>query len=430
MSVQHVYDDGLCTQCGACAALCPKEGIDLPWDAERGYRVVVRAEACNDCGHCLTVCPGPGIDFSPGAWWRGDEAAAPAPDFLGPWRGLWFGWATDPGIRHAGASGGVATALLQGALERGVVDGVLLVGSDPDDALATLPVLARTADEVAACRGSKYNVAAVDLLLRRVMDEPGRYALVGLPCHLHALRLAQRHSRRLRERVVFTLGIFCGLTAEPRATALAARRSGLTPSDLARVAYRGPGWPGGLRLETRAGAVREVPYPDYYDDYVAACTPPRCRLCPDALAELADISVGDAWLDRFTGSDGVSDLIARTEVGERLVRELEPEWLTLTAATPDDMVASQSETYQVKRRVFRGRLWLRDKAGRAVPHYPGLRTSPSAGDLVAGVKDLIREMVFRSLGRLRYRSDAGGISFPSDAGETSAPSNAGVRPGP
>ncbi|MBN2204114.1 MAG: 4Fe-4S dicluster domain-containing protein, partial [Thermoleophilia bacterium] len=70
MSVQHVYDDGLCTQCGACVAVCSKDGIDLLWDAERGYRVVVRAEVCNDCGHCLTVCPGPGIDFSPGAWWR------------------------------------------------------------------------------------------------------------------------------------------------------------------------------------------------------------------------------------------------------------------------------------------------------------------------------------------------------------------------
>jgi coenzyme F420 hydrogenase subunit beta len=253
------------------------------------------------------------------------------------------------------------------------------------------------------------------------MDEPGRYALVGLPCHLHALRLAQRHSRRLRERVVLALGIFCGLTAEPRATALAARRAGVEPADLARVAYRGPGWPGGLRLETSDGAAREVPYPDYYDDYVAACTPPRCRLCPDALAELADVSVGDAWLDRFAGSDGVSDLIARTEIGARLIRDLEPEWLTLTEATPDEMVASQSETYRVKRRVFRGRLWLRGKAGRAVPHYPGLRTSPSAGDLLAGIKDLTREMVFRGLGRLRYRAGTGETPVLPGGGERPSP---------
>ena len=67
--------------------------------------------------------------------------------------------------------------------------------------------------------------------------------------------------------------------------ALAARRLGLKPGDLAEVRYRGPGWPGGLRLETKAGLVRERPYPDYFDDDRAmrAFTPPRCRLCPDGL---------------------------------------------------------------------------------------------------------------------------------------------------
>lgn len=402
MSVRRIYEDGLCTQCGTCAALCPKGAVELRWGGEQGYAVEVDPEACDDCGHCLTVCPGAGFDFTPAAWWRGEHEGIPAPDFLGPWRGLWFGWASDAGTRHAGASGGVATAILQGALERGVVDAALLVGSDPDNALATLPVVARTADEIAACRGSKYNVAALNTLLRTVLEEPGRYALVGLPCHLQGLRLAERHSRRLRERVVLALGIFCGLTGEPRATVLAARRAGVDPADLVRVGYRGPGWPGVLRLETSSGAVTEVPYPDYYDEYAAACTPPRCRVCPDALAELADISVGDTWLERFTGCDGVSDVIARTAAGERLVRDLMTDRLALSEATPEEMIASQSETYRVKRPVFRGRLWLRRLSARPVPSYPGLRTSPSPADVAAGLTDLARETVYRRLGRLRY----------------------------
>ena len=242
------------------------------------------------------------------------------------------------------------------------------------------------------------------------MDEPGRDALVGQPGHSHGLRLAQRHSRRRRERVVLALGIFCGLTGEPRATAVAARRAGVDPAELTRVGYRGPGWPGVLRLETRAGDAVESPYPDYYDDYVAACVPPRCRLCPDALAELADVSVGDTWLEHFTGCDGVSDVITRTETGDRLIRDLMPEWLALSEATPGDMVASQAETYRVKRPVFRGRMWLRGLARREVPHYHGLRTSPSPGDVAAGIGDLGREIVYRALGRLRYGSAAGTTS--------------------
>ena len=57
------------------------------------------------------------------------------------------------------------------------------------------------------------------------------------------------------------------------------------------------------------------------------------------LAELADISVGDAWLERFEGSDGVNDLVVRSAGGERLLTALAGR-LVLQEATPDEIVAS------------------------------------------------------------------------------------------
>ena len=133
---------------------------------------------------------------------------------------------------------------------------MLAVGLDAENPLRAVGVVCRTPHEVAACRGSKYNVVPVNSLLRHVLDEPGRYILVGLPCHIQGLRLAQRRSRRLRERVVLSLGIFCGLTNEPRATEVAALQAGIDPDELAGVSYRGPGWPGGMRLQARDGRVR------------------------------------------------------------------------------------------------------------------------------------------------------------------------------
>lgn len=403
MDVGGVRDDELCMQCGTCAAVCPTHAITLDWDVATGCRVVIDRERCTDCGICLEACPGPGLDFRLGAWWRERNAGAASRDFLGPWRRLWFGWAADPEVRHAGASGGVATALLTGFLEEGLADAVLAVGMSDEDPLRASGVVCRSPAEVAACRGSKYNVVAVNALLRTVLDEPGRYVLVGLPCHIQGLRLAQRRSRRLRERVVLTLGIFCGLTGEPRATEVAAVQAGLDPADLASVSYRGPGWPGGMRLTTRDGRVRWRDYPDYYDRCVAAHTPPRCRICPDALAELADISVGDAWLERFEGSDGVSDLIVRTPAGERAAAAIAGR-LRLQDATPEEMVASQSETYRVKRDVLRGRLALRAAAGRSVPAYAGLDLRAGARDALLGALDAGRELLYRRLADRRYPS--------------------------
>ena len=395
MTKQHVgrvEKAGLCTQCGTCAGVCPADAVALEWELRHGWRVHVDDGRCTDCGACLAACPGESFDFRPEAPWRERNAGAPSPDFLGPWRGLWFGWATDPDVRHRGASGGVATAILRAVLEDGVpgadggrvpVDAVVCAAVDPVNALAVRPVLAATAAEVAACRGSKYNTVAMNEVLRHVRATPGHYVLVGLPCHLQGLRLAQARSATLRERVVLALGIFCGWTSEPRATEVAARRAGLDPDELGSVSYRGPGWPGEMRLETRSGDGRRRAYPGYFDRFMGAYTPPRCRLCPDALAECADVSVGDAWLDRFTEdpdvADGVSDVIARTPAGARLVEELAGrDVLALQDATPEEMVASQTEALRIKRQVLRGRLWLRHLAGRPVAGLPGPRASSPA----------------------------------------------------
>jgi coenzyme F420 hydrogenase subunit beta len=158
-----------------------------------------------------------------------------------------------------------------------------------------------------------------------------------------------------------------------------------------------------MRLEASGGRVRSRDYPDYFDRHLAALIPPRCRICPDALAELADISIGDAWLDRFEGSDGVSDLIVRTPAGERLLADLAGRF-DLTEASPEDMVASQSETFRVKRDVCRGRLWLRSVAGRPVPVNPGLDLRASPRDRWLGIVDAAGEQLYRFLADRHYPS--------------------------
>lgn len=403
MSIEAVVRDGLCMQCGTCAGVCRRDALSMEWNLGTGWLPSVHGDACNDCGLCVRACPAEGFDFGPAAWWRERNEGAASEDFLGPHRGLWFGWAADPEVRFAGASGGVATAILQGALAAGEIDAAIVVTMSRENPLAAVPVVARTPEEVAAARGSKYNAVAINGLLETVLREPGRYALVGLPCHVQGLRLAQRDNAKLRERVVLSLGIFCGWTSLPRATHAVARRAGVDPATLTRVRYRGPDWPGGMRLESRAGAARDLPYPGYFDGHMLAWTPSRCRLCPDALAECADISVGDTWLDRFAGEPGVSDVIARTPAGERLIEMLGDGRLTLAGTTPQEMLASQRECHQCKRDIYRGRLWLRRLAGRRAPEYPGVQSAASVADKVAGTRNLLSESWFRAVSDLRYR---------------------------
>jgi hypothetical protein len=78
------------------------------------------------------------------------------------------------------------------------------------------------------------------------------------------------------------------------------------------------------------------------------------------------------------------------------------EYLVLQAASPEEMVASQRGTRLVKRDACRGRLWLRRRAGRPLPEYPGLDLSASAGGRLRGVADAAQESLFRTLVDRRY----------------------------
>ncbi|MBE0529171.1 MAG: hypothetical protein IH629_08230, partial [Thermoleophilia bacterium] len=90
-----------------------------------------------------------------------------------------------------------------------------------------------------------------------------------------------------------------------------------------------------------------------------------------------------------------------TPAGGRLLEDAAGS-LVLQTASPKEMIASQTETYLVKRDVCRGRLWLRSLAGQPVPDYPGLELSASASDRLRGVAEAAQERLFRLLVDRRY----------------------------
>ncbi len=50
--MKYRITEGLCINCGACAAECPCEAII---QNEKEYRIM--DQICNGCGQCVDVCP-------------------------------------------------------------------------------------------------------------------------------------------------------------------------------------------------------------------------------------------------------------------------------------------------------------------------------------------------------------------------------------
>jgi hypothetical protein len=93
---------------------------------------------------------------------------------------------------------------------------------------------------------------------------------------------------------------------------------GLTREHVEQLEYRAGPWPGGLLIRGRDDQRRFVPKHAY--SYVNLMhVPRRCLVCPDLTNELADLSVGDCWLEEFAG--GWSTVISRSRQGEQLLNQ-------------------------------------------------------------------------------------------------------------
>jgi coenzyme F420 hydrogenase subunit beta len=315
----------LCTMCGLCVAVCPTGNIRL--DLSKTDPRIAVGRKCNGCSLCYSVCPGRDIPLKElDEFLFGRERDLKA-ETLGVSSACYQAHAVDPEIRAQGASGGVATALLIYALEKGIISAAAVVAYDKNQPWRAKPVLATTRRDILGAAQSKYVVVPVNAVLAESEIKPlsGRLGCVGLPCHVHGLRMLQYRfpGHSLSRKLAFTLGIFCG-TAQPMSSneSVLKNRFGVKSLDeIKSLSYRK-----GKGLNTCSEVVKSDGNIIRADKYVwltpKSLLAGRCMLCWDWGAELADLSVGDFFGPAAPGSEvqlGASSLVVRTEAGKLLV---------------------------------------------------------------------------------------------------------------
>ena len=344
--IRSVVRRGLCIGCGTCVALCPRSAICMQLDRQRALYVPVLVEdACNSCGMCLRVCPGHAVDFSA---LSETVFGARLPDsLLGHYVGAFTGHAADPGIRYAASSGGLVSALLIHALEQGIINGALVSRMQSDNPLEPQPFIARTREEILSACGSKYCPVPANTALSQILQakDSDKFAVVGLPCHLQGLRKAEMVNAKLRERVTLHMGIVCSHTASFSLTRRLLEEKGVKKGDVARLDYRGDGWPGNMRISLSNGKVKSIPYTEYITRHgLYMFAPRRCTQCVDFIGRLADICFMDAWLPEIRAADkiGTSIAIARTTAAcDLLYQAQQAGEISIEAIPAGDVLRSQ-----------------------------------------------------------------------------------------
>ena len=319
---KQVIQRGLCTACGLCVGACPNGCLE--WDMEQ-------EEPCLDgeclaCGLCGLVCPGARIPLPLLEEKFFGRTRTRQEQYLGVHTALLRGYAQDEAQRLASASGGLTTALLVHALERGLIDAAVVTGMDQRHPWRTRPILARTPGEIRQAAGSKYQICPSLAALRQA--KPGeRLAVVGLPCQVHGLRklMASGEAKALSESIIFILGLFCGANTSYRVTEhVIAEFSDVNLGDIRKMSYRGGPESQDVVLHGADGSETTIKNSDRISNYLWMIRD-RCRMCPDWTAELADISLGDIFAG---GQDGPwkktphwNGFIVRSPKGAELVEQ-------------------------------------------------------------------------------------------------------------
>jgi coenzyme F420 hydrogenase subunit beta len=353
-NIASVSELGLCTGCGTCAAMCPSDAVELLVDPSTGvYVPSLNAQRCNDCGTCLNVCPGRSVDFE-----RLNLEVFrqnPGDVLIGVYENCYIGHAADHSIRYNSTSGGMVTALLLFALEAGMVDGALVTRVRPDRPLQPWPFIARTKEEIVSAALSKYCPVPANVALKQILagKDGERFAVVGLPCHLHGIRKAEMADERLRRAIPVHFGLFCQHVDTFFATAFMLDRYGVKSESVARLDYRGRGWPGTMVIARKDGTHKAVPLRQWLVWHALRLSVPKsCRLCCDETAELADISFGDAWLPELQHDHvGSSIIVSRNEVAEQLLRDAVLRGrVVIEKAASRDVVRSQIDALYRKKK--------------------------------------------------------------------------------
>jgi coenzyme F420 hydrogenase subunit beta len=209
-----------------------------------------------------------------------------------------------------------------------------------------------------------------------IVDRGKPFALIGKPCDVGAVRNLARIEPRLAAQLRYTLAMLCGGASDLEKSRALLTQFGFEESELSLFRYRGHGSPGPNRIRTRDGREATVSYREMWEDEAGWRIQSRCKVCPDAIGEVADIVAGDMWPGGMPGGDdeGYNAVLVRTDAGAELFESAVAAGVLEVGERISTRQMDVFQPHQVaKKRAVAARLAGMRAAGHPVPRVRHLR---------------------------------------------------------
>jgi coenzyme F420 hydrogenase subunit beta len=235
--------------------------------------------------------------------------------------------AKDNAITGVAQDGGVVTALLCYALDKGIIDGAIVAGNTETPWLPK-PVVATTKEQIIAAAGTKYTICPNVAAVKDAVREYGldKIAVVGTPCQIYAIqkmRLYPFGARHVPDKIAMTIGIFCTENFTYAGLKTIIEDHCKVPIDSVKKMEIGKGKFSVKAAKDVAIPIKETHKYEQSGDHV----------CTDLTAEFADIATGsigtpDGWSTTFgrttRGLDLLNKAIADGVFEKKAMSEVQP----------------------------------------------------------------------------------------------------------
>ena len=321
-TLSDITNNGLCIGCGLCQSILGKEKISIEMtDKGRLEPREINQLSDEDLDKVKKICPGVIVEGLP----KKDVSNDSKFDTLwGYYNSLFYAWSTDEQIRFQSSTGGLLNGLSLYLLESKKVDFILHTAGDPDQPMRSIPRFSYTKQELLSCESrSRYGPASPLSKFNEALDTEKNFAFVGKPCDISAIRQLSKTDERVNKQCKFLLTLVCGGSTEFTKSQDFIKSFNVKEEELETFRYRGFGNPGRMYIKTKDGREHDREYNSFWGEESTWRVHFRCKICPDAIGESADIAALDTWRGGSPKEEdeGYNAAIVRTQKGNDLLKE-------------------------------------------------------------------------------------------------------------
>lgn len=303
-------------------------------------------------------------------------------DRIGYFISLYAGHVKEGEYRENASSGGMGTWIFKELFEKDLIDGVIHVKEnlDKNSPIMFQYDISRSIDEIKAGSKTKYYPVEFSKVMKIVREVPGRYAIVGIPSFIMAVRLLAEKDNNIKDRIKYTVGLICGHQKSSKFSEAIAWQVGIKPGNLKHINFRKklldkPANNYGVEITGIIGGeevtivkpTKELLGQNWGQGYFKT---KASDFIDDVMNETADITLGDAWLPEYTkDSKGNNVIVVRNPIIDNLIKEgIRSGRLNLDVVDKETIFRSQAAHYRHTHDELAYRLYKKDKRNEWRPN--------------------------------------------------------------